>query len=122
MDGGAIKPVAPAPPVPVARPQETTGPVEKTELPAEKAVPPVQRSERSRQSSTSVESPAASAPEKLERKNYRDSLTNDVVYRVINPESGEVVHQIPDESLLHIRRFLAAYDNLEQLAKIDRTA
>lgn len=121
MEYGAIKPVAPAPEAPVVRKQEQPEPV-KTDLPEEKAVSSAKEAEPQRETSNGADRPVEDAPRQLERKLYRDADTNSLVFRAINPENGDVVVQIPDDSVLRMRRLLAAYDQQEQQSKIDRTA
>lgn len=122
MDSGAIKTVASPVAMPVSRRPETSESITRTELPAERTVTPVKRSEQTRRSAENTSQPANDASKQLEHKHYRDAITNDVVYRAIDPENGEVVHQVPEESLLRLRRFFAAYDELSRQVSIDKRA
>jgi len=121
MEYGATKPIPPmAAAIPTARRQDHPEPVAETDLPPEKVVTAVKETDHARETSDSLEY-SRQAPE-LERKTYRDTVTNSLVFREINPDSGEVVRQIPEDSLLRIRRYYDAYDQLVREAKVNRTA
>ena len=123
MDSGVLKPIAPTAAMPAVRPQEKNSSPTKTELPAEKAVRPADKTSQTRPMSENAQRPdEGDKTEKLEQKHYRDAITQDVVYRTINPDNGEVVRQIPDESLLRLRRYFAAYDQLSRQASVDTKA
>lgn len=122
MDNGVLKPIAPAAAVPIVRPHDKTTFFTKTDLPDGNAVPPVEETQRPRPAGGEVANRHDAGADALERRHYRDAITKDVVYRATNPENGEVVVQIPDESLLRLRRFYAAYDQLAQQPQLDRRA
>ncbi|WP_051242324.1 flagellar protein FlaG [Stappia stellulata] len=78
-----------------------------TDVPAEKAVQPSQESTAMR---PEAENPASQRPvgsQDIKREEYRDTITDSLVFRAIDTETGEVVRQIPDESLLRLRRAFA---------------
>ena len=115
MEYGLSKPVAPMAVVPPARKQESPEPVVETELPEENTVKPADRSEDVRQSAHSTAEPAAQdAQRDLVRVNYRDSITNSIVFKAIDPDTGDVVQQVPDETLLRLRRFFEASEQAQQ--------
>lgn len=59
---------------------------------------------RSARSLQALDDPAAAA---LQRETTRDEETDTLVYRVTDQKTGRVVQQIPDESLLRLRAYIA---------------
>lgn len=82
-------------------------PAAPTDVAPEKTVQPSQESEAARPEAENPASQPASAPQDIKREEYRDTITDSLVFRAIDTETGEVVRQIPDESLLRLRRAFA---------------
>jgi flagellar protein FlaG len=82
-------------------------PAAPTDVAPEKAVQPAQESEAARPEAENPVSQSTSAPQDIKREEYRDTITDSLVFRAIDTETGEVVRQIPDESLLRLRRAFA---------------
>lgn len=93
--------------------RETTGPqaqpAAQTDVASYKTVTPAGKSETfssaaDKKDETSRDLPGADT---IRREEFRDEATNSLVYQAIDTRTGEVVRQIPDESLLRLRRALA---------------
>ena len=111
MDMGAIKPVSALPQAVTSQAQYAmrTAAANETELPAEKVVTPVTDSDGSARPRAEAErrddKPPTAPP--LKRENVFDQETDTLIFRATDPESGEVVRQIPEEALLRLRQALA---------------
>ena len=104
MDTAAVK----GPPPPTASqtiraPAPTLEPVAETELAPSETVQPAVEAEAARPSAENNAQPIQS----IKREEYRDTVTDSLVFRAIDTETGEVVRQIPEESLLRLRRAFA---------------
>lgn len=71
-----------------------------TELPAAKAVTP-----------SAPTTPARNDPQSTTHEVIIDPQTREVIYRVIDVRSRQVVRQVPDEALLRVRAYAAALAN-----------
>ena len=122
MDTGQIsKPVAPAAPVTPARADHlvAAGAV-KTELAPEAAVqqvgetPAVQVAARdAAHFRASVE---AVLRDVIDRNLLVDPRTRELVFQSVNKETGEVVRQLPDESILRLREYVGKMIDAEERA------
>ncbi|MBA5779311.1 flagellar protein FlaG [Stappia sp. F7233] len=93
--------------------RETTGvapqPATQTDVASYKTVTPAQKVETF---SSAAEKARESRQERvpsdaIRREEFQDEESGSLVYRAIDTNTGEVVRQIPDESLLRLRRALA---------------
>jgi|SRR5580704_5237296 flagellar protein FlaG len=71
-----------------------------TELPASKAVTP-----------STATTPARNDAPTTKDETIIDQQTREVIYRVIDLQSGQVVRQVPDEALLRTRAYAQALAN-----------
>ncbi|MBB4301830.1 flagellar protein FlaG [Rhodobium orientis] len=126
MEYGVTKPPAPTADFTVLRRTESNPVEQKTDLPAEQTVEPTGKLESGKGSEHATERPArqepaaSAAPEppapdenrtqdvvpkqETVRKAYQDRENDAMVFRTINAETGEVVSQIPEESILRLRK------------------
>jgi flagellar protein FlaG len=109
METGAVRPNLYQPPVTVRSTEpEAVQAAATTEVAPEKAVQPTNDSEGTRAAAENgpTGSPS-SASSKIKREEYRDVITDSLVFRAIDTQTGEVVRQIPEEALLRLRRAFA---------------
>jgi len=112
MDTGAVRvPATPTASPAVRSPNPVAEPATRTEIAPEKAVQPSQESvfarpaaENGAENGSETRSVSSSS---IKREEYRDTITDSLVFRAIDTETGEVVRQIPEESLLRLRRAFA---------------
>lgn len=92
--------------VPTApRPSEASAsPAARTDVPAEKAVQPPTETAANR---PAAENNFAKAEANIKREEFRDKITDSIVFRAVDLTTGEVVQQIPEESILRLRRAFA---------------
>jgi len=89
---------------------------------AAEAAPTKVEISRTAQTLQALEDPDAMA---LQRETTRDDETESLVYRVTDPKTGRVVQQIPDESLLRLRAYIAELGRKTSEAEtqgVERTA
>lgn len=92
---------------PVSRAPDRTEPATKTDLPATNTVRPATDGD----SSTSVasqnadRSPAVAGQRQLERKNIVDPESQSIIFVATDSDSGEVVRQVPSETLRRLRAY-----------------
>lgn len=91
---------------PATRAPERNGPAARTELPAGKAVSPAQDLDETRRSADNgtVRGQDARLPQ-IERKNVVDPESKSLIFIATDSESGEVVRQIPTETLRKLRAY-----------------
>ncbi|WP_306029838.1 flagellar protein FlaG [Stappia sp. MMSF_3263] len=105
MEATAIRTPAYASPPATVRPSEPTDPAPvPTDVPPEKAVQPATESAATRRP---ADNGFNSAEANIKREEYRDKVTDSLVFRAVDINTGEVVRQIPEESLLRLRRAFA---------------
>jgi uncharacterized FlaG/YvyC family protein len=85
----------------------STSPI-KTQLPAPKAVRAVENTQRTSVETNSPTTPAnINAAEEGAKKEARsfsfDNRTNEVIFQVLNTNTGEILRQYPEESALRLR-------------------
>lgn len=105
--GGTARPNAPQPVATTVRAGEDVRPTNTT-LPPEAAVTPVARAERAAPAKDPARPRADdTAPDEDRRRREVefDSQTRSLVYRSLDPASGEVEWQIPAESQLKLRAY-----------------
>ncbi|MAA98254.1 MAG: hypothetical protein CMN87_06970 [Stappia sp.] len=109
METGAIRPNLYPPPVTVRSTEPADRPADTTEVAPEKAVQATNdaRETRAEAENGSSGEPVAAPSSRIKREEYRDTITDSLVYRAIDTQTGEVVRQIPEESLLRLRRAFA---------------
>ena len=92
--------------VPTApRPSEASAsPAARTDVPPDKAVQPPNETAASR---PAAENSFAKAEANIKREEFRDKVTDSIVFRAVDLTTGEVVQQIPEESILRLRRAFA---------------
>lgn len=89
----------------VPRPSEASAsPAARTDVPPEKAVQPPNETAASR---PAAENSFAKAEANIKREEFRDKVTDSIVFRAVDLTTGEVVQQIPEESILRLRRAFA---------------
>ncbi|WP_249696248.1 flagellar protein FlaG [Stappia sp. WLB 29] len=54
-----------------------------------------------------AENSFAKAEANIKREEFRDEITDSIVFRAVDLTTGEVVQQIPEESILRLRRAFA---------------
>jgi len=110
LDTGLARPPSPtySAITPTSRAPEQNEPSAKTELPAEETVTPPTESENSQRSANN-EREQRSLLERftpsVERQNIIDKESESLVYVATNMETGNVVRQIPSETLLRLRAY-----------------
>ncbi|MEI2383864.1 flagellar protein FlaG [Breoghania sp. JC706] len=107
MDAGYIKPVSTLAQTVTSQTQYAmrAAAANETELPAEQAVTAVEESDTSAKPREERER-RDELP--LKRENLLDDETNTLIFRATDPDTGEVVRQIPEEALLRLRQALAS--------------
>ena len=110
LDTGIARPPSPTYTAitPVTRAPERNQPASKTDLPAEETVQPSVETERGQQSATHKRDQGPLAErfaQPVERRNVIDPESESLVFVATNTETGEVVRQIPSETLLRLRAY-----------------
>ncbi|MTI45260.1 flagellar protein FlaG [Roseibium hamelinense] len=108
MDLGLARPPLPSYTAitPVTKAPERTEPAVKTELPSGEAVAPLDETQQNEQSASSKEREQTLLDQvapRLERSNNYDPEIDSFVYTATDPDTGEVVRQIPSETLRRLR-------------------
>ena len=111
MEFGTVPPLPPTHTVDTARQREgTPGPAANTDLATEKTVTGAASVQKAEPQDSSGRQRAVSAPQPkadgIRRENLRDEITNSFVFRKIDNETGTVIEQIPQESVLRLRQVL----------------
>ncbi len=131
MDAGAARPLSVQVSAPAPRAPQETAPVAQTELPEAATVTPTRETshqtaaqDQSREETRDKTLDEANADRQLKRESFRDDVTDTLVFREIDEASGEVIRQLPEESILRLRRALA--DNAQMIdasekASVNRT-
>jgi flagellar protein FlaG len=105
MEATAIRTPAYASPPAATRASEPDGPPPvPTDVPPEKAVRPAPEASATR---PAAENDFNTAEANIKREEYRDTVTDSLVFRAIDVDTGDVVRQIPEEALLRLRRAFA---------------
>ncbi|NVK35526.1 MAG: hypothetical protein HWE23_13650 [Rhodobacteraceae bacterium] len=115
---------------PTSRAPEQTKPASETELPARRTVNPSADTSASRPGAENKTTQQQTAQTRaLERENFLDPESESFVYVAKNKDTGEVVQQIPSESLRRIRAYektISEQENKEALTaetkKVAKTA
>ncbi|PLX37246.1 MAG: hypothetical protein C0606_12190 [Hyphomicrobiales bacterium] len=98
------------------RQPEVRDAVAKTDLPEEATVRPTQSSaeshaaERGREHDRNADKATASLD--LDRRVDVDPSTDSYVYRAVDTQSGEVVTQVPDDSMLKLRAYVESMETV----------
>ncbi|MBD8890424.1 hypothetical protein [Roseibium litorale] len=90
---------------PAARAPERIEPAAKTDLPASRAVTPANDTTESRRSAESERSELPFAQAKLDKQNVLDPESESYIYIATNSDTGEVVRQVPSETLRRLRAY-----------------
>lgn len=111
MDTALVRPQLPtySAITPESRAPEKTESVTKTELPVQKTVSPSSNSETSSRASDNPRfQEPANQQVNIERQNFIDPESESLIYQAKDKDSGEVVQQIPSESLRRVRVYTKA--------------
>ncbi|WP_430511773.1 hypothetical protein [Pannonibacter phragmitetus] len=130
MDTGAIRPslTAYAAVTPATRAPEQNEPAAKTELPGSQTVKPSGSSEEQRQLAENGNQQSAanqSGQREIVRKNTLDPESQSYIYVAMDQETGEVIQQVPSETLRKLRAYAKAGDEpgpLQSSGSVQRTA
>lgn len=130
MDTGPARPPLPSYTAitPVTRAPDRNEPAAQTELPVTSTVTPATEDDESRRAAehdTRYEPPLESLKPELDRETIIDPESDSVVFIATDSESGEVVYQIPIETLRKLRAYARSMSEQanEQTSKgIERTA
>lgn len=119
LDTGLARPPSPTYTAitPATRAPEQNEPSAKTELPVEETVTPATESENSQRAANN-EREQRSLLERftptVERQNIIDEDSESLVYVATNTETGQVVRQIPSETLLRLRAYAETVETQQQ--------
>ncbi|KZM47637.1 flagellar protein FlaG [Labrenzia sp. OB1] len=110
MDTGLARPPSPTYTAitPVTRAPERNAPAAKTELPAEATVKPSEEGsggQRAANNARDQQMQQDPITPRLERRNVLDPDSESMVYVATNTDTGQVVRQIPSETLLRLRAY-----------------
>lgn len=90
---------------PVARAPERIEPAAKTELPASATVNPASDTDQSRKSPENTRSELPFSQAQLDRQNILDPESESYIYVATNSDTGEVIRQVPSETLRRLRAY-----------------
>lgn len=130
LDTGIARPPSPTYTAitPVTRAPEKNEPAARTELPARETVGPATdsgESQSSAQDSRGGKSLFESVTPQLDRRNVVDPESNSVIYQATNTDTGEVVRQVPSETLRRLRAYAESIETQSTQAgspNLQRTA
>ncbi|PVB59285.1 hypothetical protein [Labrenzia sp. 011] len=110
MDTGLARPPSPTYTAitPVTRAPERNAPAAKTELPREATVSPADEGsdgQRAANNARDQKNQADPVTPRLERRNIIDPDSESLVYVATNTDTGQIVRQIPSETLLRLRAY-----------------
>jgi flagellar protein FlaG len=110
LDTGLARPPSPTYTAitPATRASEQNEPSARTELPAEETVTPTTETESSQRSANNEREqrpPVEPSTPQVERQNVIDPESESFVYVATNTDTGQVVRQIPSETLLRLRAY-----------------
>jgi uncharacterized FlaG/YvyC family protein len=119
LDTGLARPPSPTYTAitPTTRAPERNEPAAKTELPAKDTVKPSNQTEDGQQTSyraRTEHSRFEDTSSKLERRHIVDPESESVIYVATNTETGEVVRQVPSETLRRLRAYSKAIASQDQ--------
>lgn len=130
LDTGLARPPSPTYTAitPVTRAPERNEPAAQTEMPAEETVRPSAESESNRKAAenqTNRRSLRDGTAPQVDRRNVIDPESESMVYIATNIDTGEVVRQIPSETLLRLRVYnesLEAQRSQSEKQSVQQTA
>lgn len=130
MDTGAIRPslTAYAAVTPATRAPEQNEPAARTELPGSQTVKPSGNTEEQRPLAENGNRQSATnqpAQREIVRKNTLDPESQSFIYVAMDRETGEVIQQVPSETLRKLRAYAKAGDepaSLQTSGTVQRTA
>ena len=109
LDTGLARPPSPTYTAitPVTRAPEKNVPATKTDLPAKETVAPSSETQDGRRPADNEQSRqiAQRATPQIERRNVIDPDSESMVYVATNTDTGQVLRQIPSETLLRLRAY-----------------
>jgi len=116
----SLTPTTPAQPTPFIRADtHAKADAVRTELPARKSVQSAWASdpvENRVSTHAALASRVAEVVKATEQRYERDRDSSTLVYKQIDPTSGEVIMQLPTESVLNLRAYLKQQENSRQAA------
>ncbi|MCV0428400.1 MAG: flagellar protein FlaG [Roseibium sp.] len=129
LDTGLARPPSPTYTAitPATRAPERNAPATNTDLPAEETVRPSTETSNGRgaaENERDGQSLHESVSRNLDRRNIVDTENDMVVYVATNTDTGEVVRQVPSETLLRLRAYTKTIESQNTPApdqKIQRT-
>jgi len=99
---------------PVERAPQRTEPSARTELSEGRAVNPSEETETARRTAENAsESETRQAESRIERRNFVDLDSNTLIFQATDSETGEVIRQIPSETLRRLRAYAETIANQE---------
>lgn len=109
MEVGLARPPSPSYTAitPISKAPDKNEPTVKTELPARQTVTPSSENNESRRATDNPlnREPSRESQPRLERRNVIDPESESVIYVATNSDTGEVVRQIPSETLRKLRAY-----------------
>ncbi|MBO6508740.1 MAG: hypothetical protein JJ866_15200 [Roseibium sp.] len=122
LDTGLARPPSPTYTAitPATRAPERNEAAAATELPAEATVRPSVEAENGQGASgrsNQEQSQFADNSQKLDRRNVMDPQSDTMVYIATNTDTGEVVRQVPSETLLKLRAYSKSVASQDQAAQ-----
>lgn len=129
LDTGIARPPSPTYTAitPATRAPERNQSAAATELPAEETVTPSSESSGSQRSATyeNERSLFEDKAQRLERRNVADPESGSFIYVATNIDTGEVVRQVPSETLRRLRAYAETMDQQQSSPRsqaLERTA
>ena len=120
LDTGIARPPSPTYTAitPVTRAPEKNEPSAKTDLPAKETVTPTNETQNSRRAADNeqAQQQAQRNSPQIERRNVLDPDSNSLVYVATNTDTGQVLRQIPSETLLRLRAYAETVENQQSEA------
>jgi len=99
---------------PVERAPQRTEPSARTELPEGRAVSPSEQTEATRRPADDPSRNQSRLEEpRVERRNFVDLDSNTLIFQATDSETGEVIRQIPSETLRRLRAYAETIANQE---------
>ncbi|WP_029063082.1 flagellar protein FlaG [Labrenzia sp. DG1229] len=115
LDTGIARPPSPTYTAitPVTRAPEKNVPAAKTDLPAKETVNPSSETQDGRRSADNEQSQRAAqrTTPQVERRNVVDPDSESLVFVATNTDTGQVLRQIPSETLLRLRVYAETVEN-----------
>ncbi|WP_417689748.1 hypothetical protein [Roseibium sp.] len=124
MDSALVRPPLPSYTAitPVTRAPERVQPATKTELAPENTVKPSAGANEARRSAeNNVTKEPLNQAVQLERKNVRDPESESLIFIAMDSDTGEVVRQVPSETLRRLRAYAKTISDQANEARAQNT-